>query len=60
MRLFVAIEAPRARILEIVERSPLLKQLCDNEWMHLVAIDHESDESLYRYRPKQGWAGIPA
>jgi uncharacterized protein YbcC (UPF0753/DUF2309 family) len=60
MRLFVAIEAPRARILEIVERSQLLTQLCDNEWMHLVAIDPESDEILYRYRPKQGWASIPA
>jgi len=60
MRLFVAIEAPRARILEIVERAPLLKQLCDNEWIHLVAIDRESDETLYRYRPKQGWASIPA
>jgi uncharacterized protein YbcC (UPF0753/DUF2309 family) len=60
MRLFVVIEAPRARILEIVERSPLLTQLCDNEWMHLVAIDPDSDESLYRYRPRQGWAIIPA
>ena len=58
MRLFVAIEAPRARILEIVERAPLLKQLCDNEWIHLVAIDRESDETLYRYLPKQGWASI--
>jgi uncharacterized protein YbcC (UPF0753/DUF2309 family) len=58
MRLFVAIEAPRVRILQIIERSPLLKKLCDNEWMHLVAIDPESDESLYRYRPGQGWAGI--
>jgi uncharacterized protein YbcC (UPF0753/DUF2309 family) len=58
MRLFVAIEAPRARILEIVERAPLLKQLCDNEWIHLVAIDRESDEILYRYQPKQGWASI--
>jgi uncharacterized protein YbcC (UPF0753/DUF2309 family) len=60
MRLFVVVEAPRARILEIVERAPLLKQLCDNEWIHLVAIDRESDEPLYRYRPKQGWASIPA
>ena len=60
MRLFVAIEAPRARILGIVERSPLLTQLCDNEWMHLVAIDPESDELMYRYRPKQGLVSIPA
>jgi uncharacterized protein YbcC (UPF0753/DUF2309 family) len=58
MRLFVAIEAPRARILEIVERSTLLTQLCENEWMHLVAIDPESEEIFYRYRPGQGWASI--
>jgi len=60
MRLFVVVEAPRDRILGIVERSTLLSQLCDNEWMHLVAIDPESDEILYRYQPKEGFAPIPA
>ena len=60
MRLFVAVEAPRARVLEIVERSELLTKLLDNEWMHLVAIDPESDELMYRYRPKQGLVSIPA
>ncbi|MBX9692641.1 MAG: DUF2309 domain-containing protein, partial [Cyanobacteria bacterium] len=55
LRLFVAIEAPRERILSIVERQPVLKQLCDNEWIHLMAIDRGSHEMLYRYRPKQGW-----
>ncbi len=58
LRLFVVIEAPRDRILEIVERQPILKQLCDNEWIHLMAIDHGSDEIFYRYRPRQGWASI--
>lgn len=53
LRLFVTIEAPRQRILEIVERQPILKQLCDNEWIHLMAIDHESDKKLYLYRAKQ-------
>jgi uncharacterized protein YbcC (UPF0753/DUF2309 family) len=60
MRLFVAVEAPRDRILDIVQRSTLLSQLCDNEWMHLVAIDPESDELLYRYQPGEGFAAIPA
>ncbi|MBX2860168.1 MAG: DUF2309 domain-containing protein [Vampirovibrio sp.] len=55
LRLFVAIEAPRQRILDIVERQPVLKQLCDNEWIHLMAIDYESDKPLYRYRASQGW-----
>jgi uncharacterized protein YbcC (UPF0753/DUF2309 family) len=60
MRLFVVVEAPRERILDIIERAPLLTHLCDNEWMHLVAIDPESDELLYRYMPKEGFAAIPA
>lgn len=59
VRLFVAVEAPRDRILEIVRRQPTLSQLCDNEWIHLVAIDRESDNLLYRYKPKQGWTSIP-
>jgi uncharacterized protein YbcC (UPF0753/DUF2309 family) len=58
LRLFVVIEAPRQRILEIVERQPILKQLCDNEWIHLMAIDHESDEKLYFYRAKHGWTSL--
>ncbi len=60
MRLFVAVEAPRDRILAIIERSELLTKLFDNEWMHLVAIDPESDYLLYRYIPKQGFASTPA
>ncbi len=55
LRLFVVIEAPRERIIAIIERQPILKQLCDNEWIHLMAIDHDSDEKLFRYQPRQGW-----
>lgn len=58
LRLFVVIEAPRERIGEIVERQQVLKQLCDNQWIHLVAVDHESEEKLYRYEPKHGWTAI--
>lgn len=59
LRLFVAIEAPRKRIHEIIARQPVLKQLCDNEWIHLMAIDHESENKLYRYRPVKGWEAVP-
>ena len=58
LRLFVAVEAPRQRILDIIERQPILKQLCDNEWVHLMAIDYDSDKTLYRYRAKQGWIAV--
>ncbi len=60
MRLVVATEAPRDRVLGIIERSDLLTKLLDNEWMHLVVIDPESDDLIYRYLPKQGFASIPA
>ncbi len=60
MRLLVVVEAPRDRILGIIERSELLTKLLDNEWMNLVAIDPESDELIYRYISKQGFASIPA
>ncbi len=58
LRLFVTVEAPRQRILNIIERQPILKQLCDNEWIHLMAIDHESDKKLYLYRAKRGWIEV--
>lgn len=58
VRLFVAIEAPKDRILEIVRRQPVLSQLCDNEWIHLVALDPESDHAMYRYKPNHGWTSI--
>ena len=60
MRLLVAAEAPRDRVLRIIERSDLLTKLFDNEWMHLVVIDPESDDLMYRYIPKQGFEPIPA
>ena len=58
LRLFVVVEAPRQRILDIIMRQPILKQLCDNEWIHLMAIDYDSDKTLYRYRVKLGWIAV--
>ena len=60
MRLVTVAEAPRERVLGIIERSDLLTKLFDNEWMHLIVIDPESDELMYRYIPKQGFEPIPA
>ncbi len=60
LRLLVVAEAPRDRLLRIIERSELLTKLYDNEWMHLVAVDPESDDIMYRYIPKKGFEPIPA
>ena len=32
--------------------------MAETSSVYLVAIDPESDELLYRYQPRQGWAGI--
>lgn len=58
LRILVAIEAPRARILELVRKQPVLTQLCDNEWIHLVSLDPEDGHSIHRYEPRQGWTRI--
>jgi len=60
LRLFVVIEAPRERISEIMQRQPSLLRLYDNEWVHLVAIERESESIFYRYKSKQGWTEVPA
>ena len=55
LRLFVVIEAPRDRIQEIVDRQPEIKQIMDNEWIHMLAIEHDSEEKLFRYHANEGW-----
>jgi uncharacterized protein YbcC (UPF0753/DUF2309 family) len=55
VRILVAVEAPPARILELVRGSPTLLQLCDNEWIHLVALDPEDGHAMHRYEPHVGW-----
>lgn len=37
-----------------------IQRLYDNEWVHLVAVDRESENVLYRYEPKEGWTTIVA
>jgi len=58
LRLLVVIEAPHQRIVDILERRPMLKQLCDNQWIHLLVIDPESQNKFYKYRPGKEWETI--
>lgn len=58
LRLFVVIEAPRDRIESLFDQNATLKQLRDNEWIHLMAVDYDSDETFYRYRPEAGWEPV--
>ena len=58
LRLLVVIEAPCDRISQMLQELPHVQQLFDNEWIHLVAVDHEAESLLYRYEPTQKWAKI--
>lgn len=55
VRLMVVVEAPRDRVLDIVRQEPVLSQLCDNRWIHLIAMDPGDGHSMHRYEPKSGW-----
>ncbi len=57
MRMLTLIEAPRERILQIIGRHRILRQLYDNEWVRLVALDPDQGIFFY-YVPKQGWTPV--
>lgn len=54
MRLLTLIEAPRERIIGIIQRHRLLKNYYDNGWVQLMALEPE-EKNFYLYLPKQGW-----
>lgn len=57
MRMLTVIEAPRERILQIIRRHRILRQLYDNEWVHLMALDPDQGSFFY-YVPRQGWTPV--
>ncbi|MBM83789.1 MAG: hypothetical protein CMJ78_24805 [Planctomycetaceae bacterium] len=58
LRLLVVAEAPRERIIEGLKNLPHVQALFDNEWIHLVAVDPEEEQPLYRYEPGLKWASL--
>jgi len=52
LRLSVFIEAPKEAIEAIVEKHAHLKQLVQNEWLHLFSLD-ATDQSVSQYRKGQ-------
>lgn len=53
LRLSVFIQAPQAAIDEIVARSTTVRQLVDNEWLHLFRL--ADDAGVWRYHPGGAW-----
>jgi hypothetical protein len=57
LRLSVFIEAPRTEIDAIVARHAVVRQLVDNEWLHLFHIE-PAGSAVSRYRPGGSWQGV--
>jgi len=54
MRLLTVVQAPRALLDAVIVRNPVLRQLFDGQWVHLVARDDQRDSWKIR-RPGGAW-----
>lgn len=54
LRLSVCVEAPREAISAVISRHPLLRDLFDNHWLHLFALD-ETGQIAWRYAGDLNW-----
>ena len=54
LRLSVCIEAPREAMTDILKRHPGVRDLFDNKWLHLFAMD-EAGGLAWRYDGNLGW-----
>jgi len=53
LRLSVFIQAPQGPIDDIIARQTTVRQLLDNEWLHLFRLG--DDAGVWRYWPGGGW-----
>jgi uncharacterized protein YbcC (UPF0753/DUF2309 family) len=58
LRLGVFIEAPRPAIDRVIEKHPKVRELVDNEWIHLFQLD-ASERAVFARR-NGGWTPAPA
>ncbi len=57
LRLQVFVEAPKANIDAVLAAHPDVKQLVENEWIHLIAMD---GDAFYNRRPDGAWRRLAA
>jgi uncharacterized protein YbcC (UPF0753/DUF2309 family) len=55
LRLSVFIQAPIARVSEILSRNSNLKTLLDNEWIYLMVMDPTHHNDILRYEKSIQW-----
>jgi uncharacterized protein len=59
LRLNVVIEAPRDAMNAVLEANPSVRDLCDNGWLHLLAMD-DSGSVSHRYVGGLRWEPVDA
>jgi hypothetical protein len=57
IKLNVIIEAPLEAMNSILEKHKMVKDLCDNGWLHLLAMD-ETGKVSHRYEGEFKWEEI--
>jgi uncharacterized protein YbcC (UPF0753/DUF2309 family) len=55
LRLSVMIQAPIARVSDILSRNSNLKTLLDNEWIYLMVMDPTSNNEISKYNKSMQW-----
>ncbi|MCC4212050.1 DUF2309 domain-containing protein [Leeuwenhoekiella parthenopeia] len=58
LRLSVVIQAPVSRVSQILIDNPQLKSLLDNKWIHLLVIDPQQNEEVFRYAKGLDWKTV--
>ena len=58
LRLSVLIQAPRGRVQDILQRNENLKSLLDNEWIYLLVMDSESQNTTFKYQKNLEWKSV--
>ena len=57
LRLSVFLEAPRTMIERVIAEQEAVRELCDNGWIHLIAIENQG-QSFWRYDGASGWQNV--
>ncbi len=57
LRLNVFIEAPLDAINAVIAKHEMVRQLADNRWLHLFAIEQDG-QAYYRYQKDRQWTRV--
>ena len=55
LRLSVLIQAPVAHVSQILIDNPQIKNLLDNKWIHLLVMDPQENDEVFRYAKGINW-----